>query len=541
MGDRPGGDDDRQQDAALPAAEARFRALLETLPHIAFVIRPGGEAEYYNQRFIDYLGIPPGADQAARTALHHEEDREALEAARACAVRDGREYIVEARLRRHDGAYRWHRIHNKPLLLDGQPLAWLGTAVDIDDIRRANAVLEERVAARTAELEAANRALRREIAERLQAEAVLRESEERYRKLYNRTPLALQSVDAANRLMDVNDQWLTLFGTRREEVLGRSPAEFMTPDSAELYRSRAWPDMLASGGATRTVEYCFRRRSGEAFDGRLSARGEFDPAGRFVRSWSAIADITAEKRAEAQLRQAQRVEAIGQLTSGVAHDFNNLLTAILSSLELLESRVGGAAGVVRLIGTARQAAERGARLTAQLLAFAGKQLLRPVELDLNEIVRGMDALLRGVLGAFTVESVLDPSLWPALADPTQLELVILNLAINARDAMPAGGVIRITTANLVCGARERPEEPPPGEYATVAVADTGTGIPPALLDRVFQPFFTTKDVGRGSGLGLPQVLGVAQQLGGGVRIEAQPGGGTCVRVYLPRASAGTGT
>ena len=524
-------------EAEISESELRFRMLLETLPHIAFVISAGGGAEYYNQRFIDYLGGVPGLEPAHRTRLHHPEDRAALDAARDAGRRDGMEYIVEARLRRHDGAYRWHRIHNKPLLRAGAAVAWLGTAVDIDDVRRANALLEERVAARTAELEAANAALRREIAEREQAERVLRESEERYRKLYNRTPLALQSVDGAARLIDVNDHWLFLFGYRRDEVLGRSPAEFMTAESAALYRDRAWPEMLASDGAPRSLEYRFRRSSGEVFDGRLSARGEFDAAGRFVRSWSAIADVTAEKRAEEQLRHALRLEAIGQLTAGVAHDFNNLLTAVLGSLEMLAAQGGGTAREARLIGTARQAAERGARLTAQLLAFARKQLLVPVILDLNAVVTGTEELLRTTLGGdCRIALALDPALWPALADPTQLELMILNLAINARDAMDAPGTITIATANAVVRARERPELPPPGEYATVAVTDTGAGMAEDVLARAFEPFFTTKDVGHGSGLGLPQVLGVTQQLGGGVAIETRPGAGTTVRIFLPRAA-----
>ena len=185
------------------------------------------------------------------------------------------------------------------------------------------------------------------------------------------------------------------------------------------------------------------------------------------------------------------------------------------------------------------AAERGARLTAQLLAFSRQQRMNPEPIDLNRVVAGMGPLLHSTIGATVdIETVLAPDLWPALADASQIELVLLNLAINARDAMPDGGAITLATANATTGRPERPEHPPAGEYVMVSVADTGCGIPPAILDKVFNPFFTTKEVGKGSGLGLSLVLGVAQQLGGGVRHRNAPGAGTTVKVYLPRADVG---
>jgi PAS domain S-box-containing protein len=528
----------RRTEAALRHSEVRFRTMLEALPHIAFVIRGGGTAEYYNQRFTEYTGSAIGADPTARLSLLHPEDQARFVAARAAGVSSNEEYIVEARIRRRDGVFRWHLIHNKPIEMDGSTVAWLGTAVDIDDIRRANELLEQRVATRTAELREANIALMREIEERKRTEAVLKESEERHRKLYNRTPMALQSVDAEARLIDVNDHWLELFGYRRHEVLGRSPPEFMTEESANRYRENAWPEMLRSRGLAREVEYRFLKSSGEIFDGRLSACGEFDAAGRFIRSWSVVADITAQKQAEAQLIQAQKIEAVGQLTSGVAHDFNNLLTAIAGNLELLATRIDDADGTaVRLIVAAQRAAERGARLTAQLLAFSRKQHMDLSRVDLNHLVAGLDGLLESTIGGTVrIEMQLFDGLWPALADPGQIELVLLNLAINARDAMPTGGTITIETANTVLGPPRRAEEPPAGEYVMVSVADTGTGISPPILDKIFEPFFTTKEIGKGSGLGLSQVLGVAQQLGGGVGIDTRLGAGTVVKIYLPRAS-----
>jgi signal transduction histidine kinase/ActR/RegA family two-component response regulator len=253
-----------------------------------------------------------------------------------------------------------------------------------------------------------------------------------------------------------------------------------------------------------------------------------------------LAEIREREKAEEALRRAQRIEAIGQLTAGIAHDFNNLLTAVSGNLELLSGlELGDRPG--RMIASARKAAARGARLTAQLLAFSRRQRLAPEPVNLNWIVANMEGMLHSTLGATSaIETMLAPDLPHALADSGQVELMILNLAINARDAMPAGGTITIRTSALHLGEPSRAEEPPAGDYVTVSVSDTGTGIARDVQDRVFEPFFTTKDVGKGSGLGLPQVLGVAQQLGGGVRLETRPGQGTTVMICLPRVDRQVG-
>ena len=209
-------------DDVLETDGTRFHLLLDTLPFLAFVIAPGGRAEYYNQRFIDYHGFIPAGEKDARTALLHPDDRHLLVSSRKTAAALNREYIVEARLRRHDGLYRWHRIHNKPLIRAGDLIAWLGTAVDIHDVVHANEILEHRVSERTEELESVNRQLTEEIAQRRAIEEGLRASEARYRLLYNRTPMALQSVDAQARLIDVNDTWLAMFEYSRNDVLGRA-------------------------------------------------------------------------------------------------------------------------------------------------------------------------------------------------------------------------------------------------------------------------------------------------------------------------------
>ncbi len=253
---------------------------------------------------------------------------------------------------------------------------------------------------------------------------------------------------------------------------------------------------------------------------------------------TALLEQMAEReRLDATVRQMQRLEAVGQLTSGVAHDFNNLLTVIVGSLEVLESHNDPVRGE-RQIAMIRRAAHRGADLTGQLLAFSRKQYLEPRAIDLNAIVRGMNELLRTTMGGrIAVATVLPEPVWQALADPAQVELAVLNLAINARDAMDGRGALTVETGQATLGPPERPEEPDAGDYVTVAVSDTGTGIAPEIATRVFEPFFTTKPLGKGSGLGLAQVYGFAKQSGGGVSIRTAPGAGTTVRIFLPRAPA----
>ena len=246
--------------------------------------------------------------------------------------------------------------------------------------------------------------------------------------------------------------------------------------------------------------------------------------------------IDERARAEAALSQAQRIEAVGQLTGGVAHDFNNLLTVVLGNVDLIARAEVLPPREANWLATVRSAAERGAALTGQLLAFARRQPLVPAPLDINAVLAGMNDLMLSALGSRArVITRLQPGPWPAMVDPTQIELVVLNLAINARDAMPDGGTLTITSANVVLGPPTRAEQPPAGEYVRLTVADTGTGMAPEVAAKVFEPFFTTKGPGKGSGLGLSQVFGVARQSGGGVEIETAPGTGTTVSVFLPRA------
>ena len=276
------------------------------------------------------------------------------------------------------------------------------------------------------------------------------------------------------------------------------------------------------------------RRAEGLLERRVAERtAELEAANRQL-----AAQIAEREKAESALRQAQRLEAVGQLTSGVAHDFNNLLTVVMGNVEQLR-RGETDPKVLRRLDMMSEASVRGARLTAQMLAFSRRQKLEPRAVDLNETVRSMGDMLQSAIGgSVQIEPPqLAPDLWSAMIDPTQIELVILNLAINARDAMAVGGRLTIRTENVTVGDPQRPEEPAAGDYVVVSVADTGSGMTDQVLGRAFEPFFTTKEVGKGSGLGLSQVFGLAKQSGGGVRIDTEIGKGTVIRVFLPRAEA----
>ena len=254
-----------------------------------------------------------------------------------------------------------------------------------------------------------------------------------------------------------------------------------------------------------------------------------------------LAQIEVREGVEETLRKMQRLDAVGQLTSGVAHDFNNLLTVVLGNIGFLERGLvaqGIDSSFAQRLRNMRRAAERGAKLTDQLLSFSRRQRLEPISLDLNEAVAGMHDLLHSTMGgSIHIETTLQRGLWPALVDPTQLELALLNLAINARDAMQVGGTLTVETENVTIGLPLFPEDPPAGDYVGICVSDTGSGMTEEIRARIFEPFFTTKEVGKGSGLGLSQVLGFAKQSGGGVRAVSRLGAGTSVHIYLPRAAA----
>ena len=330
-------------------------------------------------------------------------------------------------------------------------------------------------------------------------------------------------------------------GIGREEALGRTVFE-MFPHTKGTAIEEGWRDALAGRrSAVRSWPYSYPRsgRSGfidQEFAPLLGSDQSIIGAISFVR------DITERLRIEEALRQSQKMESIGQLTGGVAHDFNNLLTVIIGNLESLERRVDDKdASFARLIGAAMRGATRGATLTQRLLAFSRRQPLRPEPVNLNKLVAGISDLLRRTLGErIAIETVLAGGLWGVSADANQLESALLNLAVNARDAMPDGGKLTIESANTYLDETYAAthEEVKPGQYVMLAVSDTGTGMSEEVIKQAFEPFFTTKGVGQGTGLGLSQVYGFVKQSGGHVKIYSETGEGTTVRLYFPRLTTG---
>jgi PAS domain S-box-containing protein len=335
----------------------------------------------------------------------------------------------------------------------------------------------------------------------------------------------------------VNPAWTEVLGWQADELVGINLMDFVHPD--DLARTAAGAGQLAAGERLARFDNRYRHRDGSYRWITWAARpgeGIVNALGRDFTAERERADALAA--AEEALRQSQKMEAVGQLTGGLAHDFNNLLAGISGSLELIQTRLsqGRMMDVDRYINAAQGAARRAAALTHRLLAFSRRQTLDPKPTDVNRLVAGMEELIRRTVGpSIAVEVAGDPDLWPALVDPPQLENALLNLCINARDAMPEGGRIAVRTANASLDADSaRNLDMPPGPYLALCVADTGTGMPPEVVERVFEPFFTTKPLGQGTGLGLSMIYGFAQQSGGQVRIDSEVGRGTDVCLYLPR-------
>ncbi|ATQ44317.1 MHYT domain-containing protein [Caulobacter mirabilis] len=356
----------------------------------------------------------------------------------------------------------------------------------------------------------------------------LRSSRAQLRAVLEQMPIGVLVAEApSGRIIFGNAQAEALLGAQGERL------EQLDGDGRPVDTPMEW----ALLGQTVSRE----RRQHQLADGQtatleISATPVRDAEGYIALAVLTVQDVTAQIEAEEALSQAQKLDSLGRLTGGVAHDFNNLLTAVIGSLELAARRVDDERAL-RLIGNAGEAAQRGARLTAQLLAFSRRQKLESRAVDLNGLITRMGDLLASTLGGtIRVEFDLASDLPPAMADPMQLELALLNLAINARDAMPGGGALTFSTAQArVDGGGAL--EPKPGHYVSVSVTDTGDGMTPEVLAKAVDPFFTTKPAGRGSGLGLSQVVGLVRQLGGGATIRSAPGEGASVTLYLPRAQA----
>ena len=397
-------------------------------------------------------------------------------------------------------------------------------------------------------------------------EAALRQSEDHFRATTELAPQIPWTADPQGRITDFSDRWLSYTGASRHAALGEGWTHLIHPEDLSAL-SALWERAVATG-EPYDAEARVQSAHGEHRWCNMRAVPRRDASGRIVRWYGTVEDVEERRRLEATLRQwnetleervaertraleeeqherqaaeekqSQKMEAVGQLTGGLAHDFNNLLAGIVGSLDLLQRRTkqGRTEGLDRYVNAAMTSAERAAALTHRLLAFSRRQTLDPKVIEANGVVAGMEDLLRRTVGpSIAVETVLAAGLGPILCDPNQLENVLLNLAINARDAMPEGGSLRVETKQAdVDGPFADARDMPPGLYVTLAVTDTGSGMPQHVIDRAFDPFFTTKPLGEGTGLGLSMIYGFAKQSGGQARIHSREGMGTTVTLYLPR-------
>jgi PAS domain S-box-containing protein len=446
------------------------------------------------------VGQPLSPEQSR--PYFHPEDWPKLVAATEAAIATGRSADLQLRMTSARGRLLWVRVILKAERRDGRTVRLHGTYQDVT--------------------------------ERIQAELKVIETRDFYELTLDAMPTMVAYIDKELRLTYANQALVDWLGASREELVGKHLHEIGTPQVLEAVQPQVDEALQGeSTSLTHSGERDGKRRDWQThFVPKLGSSGEV--RGFFV----IVYDITELKRLEARLLQAQKMEAIGQLTGGIAHDFNNLLGVVLGNLQLLERSVAESPNLARKVHTAMRAAVRGADLTRRLLTFARRQILDPTVLDLNRQLSAFNDLLQRTLGdSIEVRMEQAPDIWHVRVDAGQLENALLNLAINARDAMPQGGRLTVRADNVVLDdafCRDHPQIEP-GEYVSIAVSDTGTGIEPEVLKRVFEPFFTTKESGKGSGLGLAMVHGFAEQSGGVATIESRPGLGTTVRIYLPRS------
>jgi PAS domain S-box-containing protein len=533
----------------IRAAERHFRLAQEAGGIGTWEWRLGTGLMLCSAQMLRNLGVrPDSTDALAGTdgvvsvpdgillAAAHPDERSRVAALLAEFAGRGGALRIEYRVVRPDGAVHWLVLLGEVRLdADGRPATMLGISIDStrrrEVVETAEAALrdrERRLSELNAELaQLADRRTRQLDASRAQIQAI-----------YDNSPdwLSLFRATADGRFVyeDLNKATERAYGLSREQVVGRPVEEILGAEQAKLPLSlfracvrtgenQRYTARRTMAGVTRSIDVMFARVP-EQHDG----------------DWLIMAtarDITEHEVIELQLRQAQKMEALGQLTGGIAHDFNNLLTAIIGNLELLSARTAGDPTAARHVGGAARAAENGARLTEQLLAFSRRQHLRPRAVELNAVVAGMREMLTRTIGpTIEVRLSLSSDLWFALIDPTQIETAILNLAINARDAMPRGGELTIETRNLPAGSGAAADLAGQ-DCVGLSVRDTGTGMPDEVLRSAVEPFFTTKEPGKGSGLGLSQVYGTVRQSNGAMEIESRVGAGTAVHLFLPRTLA----
>lgn len=523
----------KKAEEALEEVEVRARLAIDAARIGMWDYDPAIDRFVLDDRCLALCELAAGTDLTLQRffELCHPDDRPMLQAKvhEALSVNSGNEYHAEFRLQLNSGTERWISSRGRAFFERGVCVRFIGVFIDIteqkqatDALQRLNEMLGERVERRTRERDRTWE-LSRDLL------AVMR---------LDTTPVAL------------NPAWSETLGWPRDSLLVKPIWELVHP--SDLDATRAEASNVAQGNVSTRFVNRMRHANGEYHwlswtivpDGGLMYAAARDiTSERMVVEELASTNqrlreqIEERERVEATLQQMQRLEAVGQLTAGVAHDFNNLLTVILTSASFLVRDLENAnlQKAPSRLQNIREAGERGAKLTGQLLAFSRRQRLAPEPINLNDTVMGMIELLQSTLGgSIWIETRTSEDIWHALVDPTQIELIILNLAINARDAMGMGGTLRLSTFNeIVDRLPVRPEEPEPGDYVVLSVQDTGSGMSDEVLAKAFEPFFTTKEVGKGSGLGLAQVFGFAKQSGGGARISTEVGVGTTVNVYLP--------
>ena len=538
----------KRAEAALRESEARFRTLAEAIEDVFYITDlDRGALLYLSPAYEPVWGRPAAelrADLGAFLGTLHPDDRAAFQAGKEAQER-GEPVVLEYRILRPDGEARW--VLDRSFPVAGAPG------------RRAAGVASD-------------------VTERRRAEEALRSSERRFRALAEGVPnFVFRSRGSGERLWG-SPQWVEYAGLSEEDSLGLGWLDAIHPEDRPATMA-AWAEAGARG--LFSVEHRTRRAADGAwrwFQSRaLPVRDGQDaglqdaPAAEWLGTSTDIEDLVRAREvlargreelealvaartaelgaAEETLRQAQKMEAVGQLTGGIAHDFNNMLQGVSGAVEMARRRMGAGRldDAARYLDVARDAAGRAAGLTRRLLAFARRQRLEPKPVDADALVAGMAELIRRTVGpGIEVELRLLDGGGTVLCDPNELESALLNLCINARDAMPEGGrlVVGMEDTRLSAADVAGQEGPPPGEYTVVSVSDTGQGMPPEVLERAFEPFFTTKPQGQGTGLGLSQIWGFARQSGGAVRIESAPGRGTTVRLLLPlragAAAAGEG-
>jgi PAS domain S-box-containing protein len=500
----------RQRMVAVEAARTELERLVTGLPVAVYQGNLASDGlfkrHYLTSSIVRVTGwsaeqIP---NHAAFLGLVPSEDRPIAEAHYRHALRDG-EATTDYRLKRPDGSVGWFRQQTRVAALTGDGADLIGT---LSDITKKHA-LTEQVAL----------------------------DEARFRGFLESSPDALVITDRAGLIVMVSQRVEAVFGYKPEDIIGRPhgtlvPAHHRKAHAVHLRNFFDAPTVRDMGTGQ---ELNGRRQDGSEFSIEVRLSPYHAPEGLFV--IAAVRDITQRRQAEDQLRQAQKMEAVGELTGGVAHDFNNLLTTILGNAELLEWGDNKAdVETTALIAAIRRAGQRGALLTQQMLAFSRKQPLQPEVTDLNLLISMMSDMLRQMLGdGITVKVAQASDLWPTLVDRNQFENAMLNVAINARDAMPDGGGLTIETSNITldddCGTADG--ELRAGLYVMIAVSDRGEGMTEETLQRAFEPFYTTKPVGHGTGLGLSQVYGFVKQSGGHIELYSEVGHGSTVRIYLP--------